>query len=180
MICKNCGTNVAEGAAFCPNCGTSLKEQSAPAAPQQSAQQPSYNAPQNGYYQQPQQPGSGAPQNGYYQQPQQPGYGAPQNGFYQQPQQPGYGAPQNGYYQQPGYGMQQPAKSPNLNGQDKTTMALVCFFLGGWGIHHFMMGEKTKGIHKILFCLLCGISGILALIDFINILTDKYVAEPDA
>ena len=61
-----------------------------------------------------------------------------------------------------------------LNGQDKITMALVCFFLGGIGIHNFMMGEKKRGIMKIVFCFLCGISGILALIDFVKILTDKY------
>ena len=68
----------------------------------------------------------------------------------------------------------------NLNGQDKMTMALVCFFLGGIGIHNFMMGEKNRGIKKILFSLLCGIGGILALIDFIQILTDSYIAQPDA
>ena len=67
-----------------------------------------------------------------------------------------------------------------LNGQDKMTMALVCFFLGGFGVHNFMMGEKSRGIKKIIFTFLCGIGGILALIDFINILTDKYVAQPDA
>ena len=67
--------------------------------------------------------------------------------------------------------------SGNLNGQDKMTMALVCFFLGGIGVHNFMMGEKRKGIIKIVLAFCCGISGILALIDFIKILTDKYVVE---
>ena len=66
----------------------------------------------------------------------------------------------------------------NLNGQDKMTMALVCFFLGAFGVHNFMMGEKKKGILKIVFFFFGGIvSGIWALIDFIKILTDKYVAE---
>ncbi len=65
----------------------------------------------------------------------------------------------------------------SLNGQDKITMALVCFFLGGLGIHNFMMGEKKRGIIKILLSLLCGIGGILALIDFIKILTDKYEVQ---
>ncbi len=64
-----------------------------------------------------------------------------------------------------------------LGGQDKMTIALVCFFLGGIGVHNFMMGEKKRGIMKIVFAFLCGISGILALIDFIKILTDKYVVE---
>jgi uncharacterized membrane protein YvbJ len=67
----------------------------------------------------------------------------------------------------------------NLNGQDKVTMALVCFFLGAIGIHNFMMGEKKKGIIKIIFYFICGISGILALIDFIKILMDKYEVELD-
>lgn len=62
----------------------------------------------------------------------------------------------------------------NLNGQDKLVMALVCFFLGGLGIHNFMMGETKRGIIKIVLSFLCGIGWILALIDFIQILTDKY------
>ena len=67
----------------------------------------------------------------------------------------------------------------NLNGQDKIVMLLVCFFLGGLGIHNFMMGETKKGIVKIVasFCLYLG--WILALIDFIKILTDKYEVDPE-
>ncbi len=68
----------------------------------------------------------------------------------------------------------------NLNGQDKTKMALICFFLGGLGIHNFMMGEKKKGMAKILLALLFGASGIFALIDFIKILLDKYEYDPEA
>ena len=67
-------------------------------------------------------------------------------------------------------------KAPNY---DKITIALVCFFLGGLGIHNFMLGETKKGIVKIVGCFLCGISGILALIDFIKILVDKYEVDPD-
>ncbi len=66
-----------------------------------------------------------------------------------------------------------------LNGKDKITMALICFFLGGLGIHNFMLGETKKGIVKIVLSLCVGIGGILALIDFIKILTDKYVVDPD-
>jgi len=73
-----------------------------------------------------------------------------------------------------------PAKGGNLNGQDKITMALVCFFLGGIGIHNFIMGENKKGVMKIVFAFLCGISSILALIDFIKILTDSYTWDPNA
>ena len=67
-----------------------------------------------------------------------------------------------------------------LNGKDKMTMALLCFFLGGFGIHNFMLGESKKGIAKIVATCFCGLGGILALIDFIRILTDKYVVDPNA
>lgn len=68
----------------------------------------------------------------------------------------------------------------NLGGQDKIVMALICFFLGGFGIHNFMMGETKKGIVKIVasFCL-AGLGGLLALIDFIKILMDKYEVDPE-
>ena len=73
-----------------------------------------------------------------------------------------------------------PENGAYLNGQDKMTMALICFFLGGFGVHNFMMGESKKGIFKIIATfLLCGIGGIFALIDFIKILTDKYVVDPN-
>ncbi len=67
----------------------------------------------------------------------------------------------------------------NLGGQSKLTMALICFFLGGIGVHNFMMGETKKGVFKIVMLPCFGISGILALIDFIKILTDKYEINPE-
>lgn len=67
----------------------------------------------------------------------------------------------------------------NLAGQDKTLIAVICFFLGGFGIHNFIMGETKKGIAKIIFSFLCGIGGILALVDFVKILMDKYEVDPD-
>lgn len=72
------------------------------------------------------------------------------------------------------------SETKGLNGQNKTTMALVCFFLGGIGIHNFMMGESKKGITKILLSCLFGVGAVLALIDFIKILTEKYTYNPDA
>ena len=71
-------------------------------------------------------------------------------------------------------------KAGNLNGQDKMVMALICFFLGGFGIHNFMMGESKKGIFRLVLSIVgCGIGGIFGLIDFIKILTDKYVYDPE-
>ena len=52
--------------------------------------------------------------------------------------------------------------------ESKTTMAIICFFLGGFGIHRFMMGYTGIGI---LMLLTLGLCGILTLIDFIRILT---------
>ena len=62
---------------------------------------------------------------------------------------------------------------------DKITIALICFFLGGLGIHNFMLGETKKGIVRIVLSLCFGIGAIIALIDFIKILTDKYEINPD-
>ena len=66
-----------------------------------------------------------------------------------------------------------------LDGKDKTTMALVCFLLGGLGIHNFMMGENKKGIFKIAMNFVCGIGSILALVDFVKILMGTYEVDPD-
>lgn len=70
------------------------------------------------------------------------------------------------------------AAGGDLNGQDKIVMILICFFLGGLGIHNFMMGETKKGIFKIIMSLLCGIGGILALVDLIRIAMGSYVVDP--
>lgn len=66
-----------------------------------------------------------------------------------------------------------------LNGQDKAIMALICFFLGGLGIHNFMMGETKKGVFKIIMNFACGIAWIFSLIDFIKILCGSYEVDPD-
>ena len=70
-------------------------------------------------------------------------------------------------------------KNNKLGGQDKTVMILIALFIGGLGIHNFMMGETKKGIVKIVFSLCFYIGSILALVDFIKILTDKYEVNPD-
>lgn len=70
-------------------------------------------------------------------------------------------------------------KVANYGGYDKIVLAIICFFLGGIGIHNFMLGETKKGIVKIVFSFCFGIGTILALIDFVKILTDKYEVNPD-
>ncbi|MBQ4154544.1 MAG: TM2 domain-containing protein [Clostridia bacterium] len=67
----------------------------------------------------------------------------------------------------------------DLAGKDKVTIALICFFLGGLGIHNFLMGETKKGVVKIVASFCFGLGSILALIDFVKILMDKYVVDPD-
>ena len=66
-----------------------------------------------------------------------------------------------------------------LNGHDKIIMALLSFFLGGIGIHNFMMGETKKGIFKIVSAFCCGLGFIFGLIDFIKILCGSYVVDPN-
>ena len=77
-----------------------------------------------------------------------------------------------------GVAIKKAAAAGNLGGKDKIVIALVCFFLGGLGIHNFMMGETKKGVVKIILSLCVGLGGLLALIDFIKILMDKYVVDP--
>lgn len=66
----------------------------------------------------------------------------------------------------------------DVNGNDKVMMALLCFFLGGLGIHCFLLGENKKGIFRIIMSFVCGLGGIIALIDFIKILMGKYTVDP--
>lgn len=70
------------------------------------------------------------------------------------------------------------AADGSLGGKDKVVIILVCLFLGGLGIHNFMMGETKKGIVRIVASPCCGLGSILALIDLIKIIMDKYVVDP--
>lgn len=51
--------------------------------------------------------------------------------------------------------------------QSKTTMILISFFLGGFGIHRLMMGYSNWWLMLITL----GGCGIWALVDFIRIIT---------
>ena len=66
----------------------------------------------------------------------------------------------------------------DVNGKDKIMFALLAFFLGGFGIHCFLLGESKKGIFRIIMTCVCGIGGIIALIDFIKILMGNYTVDP--
>jgi TM2 domain-containing membrane protein YozV len=57
-----------------------------------------------------------------------------------------------------------------INMKNKTTTAILAFFLGGLGIHRFYLGQGGKGILYLLFCWTF-IPAIIAIIDFIVFLT---------
>ena len=63
--------------------------------------------------------------------------------------------------------------------EDKILMIFIAFFLGGLGIHNFMMGETKRGIAKILLTFCCGVGWILALIDLVKIANDDYVIDKE-
>jgi TM2 domain-containing membrane protein YozV len=54
--------------------------------------------------------------------------------------------------------------------QDKVTMLIVCFLLGSFGVHRYMMGYKNWWM-QLALTLICGIGSIWALIDLIRIAT---------
>ena len=101
MICKQCGTQLPDNAAFCTSCGARMQQPSAQPGQQQPYQQQGYQ--QQGYQQQ-------GYQQPYQQQPyQQQGYqqqGYQQQGYQQQPYQ------QQGYQQQ---GYPQDSYAPTVN-----------------------------------------------------------------
>lgn len=65
----------------------------------------------------------------------------------------------------------EPAINPNVSDKDWLTAVLLCFFLGGFGIHSFYVGKTGIGIAQLLTL---GGCGIWALIDFIMILCGSY------
>lgn len=52
-----------------------------------------------------------------------------------------------------------------------TTTALLCFFLGGMGVHRFYVGKVGSGIAQLLTL---GGLGVWAIVDFVRILCGKF------
>ncbi len=53
--------------------------------------------------------------------------------------------------------------------KSKTTATVLCFFLGGLGIHRFYLRQTGLGVLYLIFCWTF-IPGFIALIDFIGFL----------
>lgn len=60
---------------------------------------------------------------------------------------------------------------PNISDKNGIAVLLLCFFLGGLGIHSFYVGRTGAGIGQLLTL---GGCGIWALIDFIMIIMGTY------
>lgn len=60
-----------------------------------------------------------------------------------------------------------PAAAPQSSGKSLVVAALLCFFLGGLGIHRFYLGYTWQGVVQLLTG---GFFGIWILIDFVRIL----------
>ena len=68
--------------------------------------------------------------------------------------------------------------SEEKKAQSKIVMALICWFVGIFGVHRFMMGHTGIGV---LMLLTGGLCGILVLVDLVRILmgTLKYADGRD-
>lgn len=58
-----------------------------------------------------------------------------------------------------------------MSDKSKLTVALLCFFLGGLGVHRFYVGKIGSGVLQLVTL---GGLGIWALIDFVMILLGKF------
>ncbi|CAK01265.1 conserved hypothetical protein [Bartonella tribocorum CIP 105476] len=62
-----------------------------------------------------------------------------------------------------------PILSAGQSQQSKVTLAVVCFFLGGLGIHRFMVGKIITGIVMLLISIISIITVLFMWIGFILI-----------
>ena len=57
-------------------------------------------------------------------------------------------------------------------GKDRQMLGIISIFIGGWGVHRFMLGDTKGGILRIVISVCtCGIGGIIGLIEGITYLT---------
>ena len=159
MLCRNCGRQMADEAAFCPYCGV-------PAGTGFAC------CPYCGCSTDPQMtvcPHCGKPLSSNTQQ-----HGSPDSGACPPP-----GGPQPGFQGYPQGG--NPYAAPPVYGQKSRLVAgLLGIFVGYLGIHNFYLGYTQKGLIQILVSLVggfftCGIAtaaiGIWALVEAIMIFT---------
>ena len=67
---------------------------------------------------------------------------------------------------------EQPSTQVQHQAQNRWLIVLLlCFFLGGLGIHRFYVGKTGTGVAQLLTC---GGCGVWALIDFIMILLGNF------
>lgn len=61
-----------------------------------------------------------------------------------------------------------------MNQKSKLAACILAYFLGGFGIHDFYLGNTTNGIIKIVLTCCTGIGGtIWSIVDLVNLLNDK-------
>lgn len=115
------------------------------------------------------QPGTSA-QHGAYGSGAAPSYGAPQQPGGQQP----YGAPQQPYGAAP-------TVAAGNQGPSRVMCGILGIFLGGWGVHRFVMGYTTLGIIQIVVTLVtCGMGALWGFVEGIMILARTETFQRDA
>lgn len=92
-----------------------------------------------------------------------------------------YGQPAGAGYGQQG-GQQAPAgATPDPQAQSRLVVGLLGIFLGGFGVHRFLMGYTTIGIIQIVVTVVtCGIGAWWGIIEGIMVLAKSPTFERDA